>query len=121
MKKGKVRSVKVINNNVILGEINKKILKNIISGKLFFGGEIFVDDNYYEINDEVMCLDKDILFKNNKIYSNNTCIFVPQFINTLFCKRQNDRGEYQIKKGEFADVLCKFCHLKTKIHINYTN
>ena len=31
---------------------------------------------------------------------------------------ENDRGEYQIKKGEFADVLCKFCHLKTKIHIN---
>lgn len=31
---------------------------------------------------------------------------------------ENDRGEYQMKKGEFANVTCKFCHLKTKIHIN---
>ena len=54
------------------------------------------DENYYEVNDEVMCLDKYRLFKNNKIYSKNTCIFVPQFRNTLFCKRQNDRGEYPI-------------------------
>ena len=31
---------------------------------------------------------------------------------------ENDRGEYQIKKGEFVDVICNFCHIKTKIHIN---
>jgi hypothetical protein len=31
---------------------------------------------------------------------------------------ENDRGEYQMKKGEFANVTCDFCHLKTKIHIN---
>ena len=43
-----------------------------------------------------MCLDKDILYKGNKIYSRDTCIFVPQRINNLFTKRDNDRGDYPI-------------------------
>ena len=43
-----------------------------------------------------MHLDKDILIKGNKIYSPNTCIFVPERINKLFTKRQNDRGKYPI-------------------------
>lgn len=50
------------------------------------------DKNYYEIPNENMHLDKDILIKDNKIYSPKTCIFVPQRINKLFTKRQNDRG-----------------------------
>ena len=52
------------------------------------------DDNYYEINDEMIELDKDILFKGNKIYSPETCVFAPQPINLLF--RHADRGEYPI-------------------------
>lgn len=42
------------------------------------------NENYYEIDDEKMCLDKDILVKGNKLYSPETCIFVPVQINTLF-------------------------------------
>lgn len=38
------------------------------------------------------CLDKDILIKGNKIYSPETCCFVPNEINLLFTKRQNCRG-----------------------------
>ena len=52
--------------------------------------------NYYEIEGERMELDKDILNKGNKIYSPETCIFIPERINTLFTKRDNDRGEYPI-------------------------
>ena len=52
--------------------------------------------NYYECNNETMELDKDILFKNNKIYSSKTCIFVPHRINSLFVKCNKVRGEYPI-------------------------
>lgn len=56
----------------------------------------WIDENYYEVAGEVMCLDKDILCKGNKIYSRETCIFVPNRINLLFTKRDNDRGDCPI-------------------------
>ena len=46
-------------------------------------------DNYYECNNEIMCLDKDILCKGNKIYSPENCLFVPKRINNLFVKMLN--------------------------------
>lgn len=49
-------------------------------------------ENYYEIEGEKMQLDKDILHKGNKIYSPETCIFVPQTINLLFTKSDKTRG-----------------------------
>lgn len=54
------------------------------------------DKNYYEIEGEVMCLDKDILIKGNKEYSFNTMVFVPQRINSLFIKRDAMRGDLPI-------------------------
>ena len=54
------------------------------------------NENYYEINNKTSQLDKDVLIKGNKVYSPETCIFVPQFINTLFTKRQKLRGELPI-------------------------
>ena len=54
------------------------------------------DDNFYEIDGEKICLDKDILVKGNKTYSPNTCIFAPENINNLFCKSDAIRGEYPI-------------------------
>ena len=53
-------------------------------------------DNYYELENEIMNLDKDILYKYNKIYSPETCIFVPQSINSLFIKSDAIRGELPI-------------------------
>lgn len=46
--------------------------------------------------DEKLQLDKDILHKGNKIYSLENCILVPQWINKLFIKRDNDRGDCPI-------------------------
>ena len=43
-----------------------------------------------------MSLDKDIIKKGNKVYSPNTCVFVPHSINTLFVKSNKVRGEYYI-------------------------
>lgn len=54
------------------------------------------EENYYEIEGEKMTLDKDILFKGNKIYSRNTMIFVPQRINSLFVKCNKTRGNYPV-------------------------
>jgi hypothetical protein len=54
------------------------------------------DANYYEIEDTIMALDKDILTKGNKTYSPESCVFVPHFINTLFTKRDSYRGTLPI-------------------------
>lgn len=53
-------------------------------------------ENYYQIEGERMCLDKDILLKGNKIYSADTCIYVPETINKLFAKSDKKRGYYPI-------------------------
>lgn len=50
------------------------------------------DENYIE----GYALDKDILVKGNKVYSPETCCFVPNEINALLTKRQNYRGKLPI-------------------------
>lgn len=63
------------------------------------------DENYYEVEGQRMNLDKDILFKHNKVYSSETCIFVPQTINKLFVKSDKTRGDSVIgtslKNGKY--------------------
>ena len=56
-------------------------------------------------------LDKDILVKGNKVYSPNTCVFVPKEINCLIIHRKSVRGEYPIgvtfdpKIGKFRSQM----------------
>jgi hypothetical protein len=54
------------------------------------------DENYYEVNEQRVHLDKDILVKGNKIYSPETCLFVPQNINCLFTKSDRSRGKLPV-------------------------
>ena len=54
------------------------------------------DDNFYKVENETMCLDKDIINKNNKIYNSENCIFVPKSINNLFVKSNKVRGDLPI-------------------------
>ena len=56
----------------------------------------WINENYYEVPGEKMCLDKDILYKGNKVYSRETCIFVPERINLLFVKSNKSRGDNPI-------------------------
>jgi hypothetical protein len=78
------------------------------------------DENYYEIEGEKMCLDKDILVKGNKIYSSETCVFVPEKINLLFVKCNTTRGNLPIgvswnkqhkKYVAKGSDKCKYVHL----------
>ena len=41
-------------------------------------------------------LDKDLLIYQNKIYSPETCVLVPTYINSFMTKRQNARGLYPL-------------------------
>ena len=64
-------------------------------------------DNYYEVDNERMEIDKDILIKGNKIYSPEYCVFLPQRINLLLINRRNYRGETLLgtqrnKSGTFS-------------------
>jgi NMD protein affecting ribosome stability and mRNA decay len=54
------------------------------------------DQNYYEVENETMALDKDILVKGNRIYRHDACIFVPQRINSIFTKKQSSNDNLPI-------------------------
>lgn len=54
--------------------------------------KIWFDEHYIE----GYALDKDILFKGNKLYSPQTCCFVPIEVNSLLTKSQKQRGDYPI-------------------------
>ncbi len=41
-------------------------------------------------------LDKDLLIKGNKVYSEDSCVFLPSEINSLLVKRKASRGKYLI-------------------------
>ncbi len=54
-------------------------------------------------------LDKDILYKGNKEYGENFCVFIPREINLCFIKRESKRGTWPIgvhllKHGKFRAV-----------------
>lgn len=61
----------------------------------------FIDDNW--------AIDKDILVKNNKIYSPTTCCLVPKSINQLFVKRKRDRGGYPIGVRKSRELYFAYC------------
>ena len=53
-------------------------------------------ENYYELLDESVHLDKDTIKIGNKVYSPEFCAFVPQSINNLLIKRDKLRGKCPI-------------------------
>ena len=68
-------------------------------------------------NGRSWCLDKDLLFKGNKLYSEYTCVFVHQEINKFFNDRGVDRGEYPVGVN-FYKKIGKFsahCTVNSKV------
>lgn len=66
---------------------------SVCSAWLFFPTFNAWFDSHYV---EGWALDKDLLVSENKIYSPETCSFVPQSINSLFNDHGRARGEYPI-------------------------
>jgi len=52
--------------------------------------------NKYNANGEPLNIDKDILFRDNKLYSPDNCLLVPREINLLFIKGKSIRGDLPI-------------------------
>ena len=55
------------------------------------------DENYYEVGDEPISINKSILFKGNKLFSKDTCIFAPKRINDLL--RNKGKLNKELPKG----------------------
>jgi hypothetical protein len=57
-------------------------------------------------------IDKDILIPGNKLYSENTCVFVPAALNKFFIASDASRGLYPLgvstdnTPGRFRVILC---------------
>ena len=70
------------------------------------------------------CLDKDILSTGNKLYSETTCVFVPNEINTFFTDRGNARGEYPLGVNFYkaSGKFQAYCNVNGKRqHLGYYN
>lgn len=52
------------------------------------------EENYYQIENETMCLDKDILVRGNKVYSPENCVFVNNRINCLILDNKSKKSKY---------------------------
>jgi len=63
--------------------------------------------NYYSVPGETMHLDKDIICKGNRIYSPETCVFVPVRINEIFTSKLN--------KSNDLPVGCNYNHGKIQV------
>lgn len=67
-------------------------------------------NHYYEVENEKMCVDKDILYKHNKTYSPQTCCIVPETLNMILTNRYRFRGHLPVgvtfKDGKYMSK-CK--------------
>ena len=76
-------------------------------------------------DNECWQLDKDLLIKGNKVYSENVCVFIPSEINSLLVKCTASRGEHLIgvcwKKANKAFVATVRKNKGKQEHLGYFN
>lgn len=61
------------------------------------------NENYYDIGEEKLVVDKDVLIKNNKVYSSKTCLLLPISFNSMFA----GMNEYSGKKNKCSAGIRK--------------
>lgn len=82
--------------------------------------QIFAEWYHTQVIGEGWGLDKDLIVKGNKVYSAETCSFVPREINNLLLNHKNGRGDlpqgvccYQGRYRAHISVRGKLQHLGT--------
>ena len=60
-------------------------------------------------------LDKDLIYKGNKEYNENNCVFIPLEINNVLVKRQLYRGELPIGVSKNRNNFQAHCSYKGKV------
>ena len=92
-------------------------------------------DNFYEwlqsqgnvdkwLHGKRWALDKDIIIKNNKLYSPETCCLVPQNVNCLLLKRDSLRGDLPIGVKQNCNKFEAYCgnpFTKKSEHLGFYN
>ena len=80
------------------------------------------NENYYQIDNMSMDLDKDI-FGDGKLYSPNTCVFIPHKLNSQFARRKNNNKDLPLgvtihKRGN-GNICYRVCILpKNQLYEN---
>jgi len=67
-------------------------------------------------------LDKDLLFCGNKVYSKETCLMVPRWLNSFTLNKQVSRGDYPVgvSMSKVAGKFTAYCNENGKrIHLGY--
>lgn len=76
------------------GKHNKPCYKDVLLDEEWFNFQNFAEwneANYYEIEGEEMHLDKDLLSEGVKIYSPNTCVYLPKRLNEVLATEDKEK------------------------------
>ena len=102
-------------------EYNKKhpTYQNCEVCKEWYDFQVFAEwfsQNYYTVNNEIMDLDKDFLSNGNRIYSPESCIFLPQFINKAIVHSNMNFSKSSTSNNKYHARISK---RSKQIHLGY--
>ena len=117
---GKIIKEHLIWNLMLSRCYSKDRLKNVNYNDCFVSENFKYYPYFYEwcnkqvgFNSEGFELDKDLLFKGNREYGEDTCVFIPREVNVMLTKSDKTRGDLPIgvhfdkHKGKYIAQMCK--------------